>query len=86
MFMRIYQEKREMLLNVNRISKIEVAYGVGGGGGNLWRVHLEESTQDAQTVRVYHVHVDGEEFLLQADTSNPVTKLIEQIFKDAVKA
>jgi hypothetical protein len=85
MFIRVYQKNREMLLNVNRISKIEVAYGIGGGGGNIWRVHLEESTEDPQTVRVYHVHIDGEEFLLQADVSNPVTKLIEQIFKDAVK-
>ena len=87
MFIRIFRpkERKELLLNVNLISTIEVEYGVPTGDGNLWRTSLEEGLANPEAIRVYRVHVAGEELVLAANPDDPVIKVFENIYKDAIK-
>jgi hypothetical protein len=87
MFIRIYQprEDKEMLLNVNHISKIEVEYAVDRGDGNYQKTLIEQGLQDPDAVRFYRVFVAGEEVLLLGDPNDPVMKVIDEIYKNAVK-
>lgn len=87
MFIRIFrpQDRKEILVNVNHVSKIEIEYAVPGGDGNYWRTSLEQGLTNPEAVRFYRVFVAGEELLLAADPDDPVMKVFEDIYKNAVK-
>lgn len=87
MFIRLFRqsENKEMLLNVDHISKIEVEYGIPSDGGNCWSTSLDQGIRDPGTVRFYRVHVAGEVILLQSNPNDRVIKVIEDIYKKAIK-
>lgn len=87
MFFRVFRtsENKEMLLNVDHISKIEVEYGIPSDGGNCWSTSLDQGIRDPGTVRHYRVHVAGEVILLRSNSDDPVIKMIEDIYKKAIK-
>jgi hypothetical protein len=90
MFARLYrpQEGKEVLFNVDHISRIEVEYAVPGreGDPNLYRLTLDDGIKNPNAVRVYTVHVGGEEFRLAANPDDPIIKVFEEIYKKALKA
>jgi hypothetical protein len=88
MFIRIFRpsERKELLLNVNLISKIEIEYAMPGNDGNYWRTSLEVGAANPEAVRFYRVHVAGEVLLLEASPDDPVMKVFEGIYRDAIKA
>ena len=87
MFIRVFRpsENKEMLFNVDHISKIEVEYAIPSDGGNCWSTSLDQGIKDTGTVRFYRVHVAGEAILLRSNSDDPVIKVIEDIYKAAIK-
>ena len=87
MFIRIFRrsDDKEILLNVNLISKIEIEYGFPGNDGNYWETSLDQGAANPEAVRFYKVHVAGEVLLLGANPDDPVMKVFEEIYKNAIK-
>ncbi len=90
MFIRVYreQEQKEILFNTNSIWKIEVTYAVPGPpeSDRLYATSLERGATDPGAVRVYRVFVGSEEILLlSTDPDDPALKVLNDIYKDAVK-
>jgi hypothetical protein len=87
MFIRVFKglQRKEMLLNVDHISKIEVEYTVEGKEGEFWLTSSKEGAEDPATHRFYRVHLGGETFLLNSNPGDPVMTIIEEIYKSAVK-
>lgn len=87
MFLRVWRPKedKEMLINVNSIWKIEVMYGERRADGSTWVVSLEDGLKNPNAVRFYKLFFGGEEVLLPSAPDDPVVKVIEGIYKDAVK-
>jgi hypothetical protein len=93
-FVRIFRQehgrtKQEVLFNTDHISKIEVEYGVPSEGDpedrELWHVDPETGAADESAVRFYRVFFGGESAFLVADPNDPVVKVIEEIYNNAVK-
>ena len=87
MFIRILRprERKELLVNVNHVSKIEVEYAMPGGDGDYWRTSLDQGLTNPEALRCYRVFVAGEELLLVANPDDPVIKVFEDIYKGAIK-
>ncbi len=87
MFIRIFRPKedKELLLNVNHISKIEVEYAVPSNDGNYSSISLKQGLKNPEAVRFYRVHVAGEVLLLESNPDDPVMKVLEEIYKAAIK-
>jgi hypothetical protein len=90
MFIRVYRRKedREILLNVANIWKIEVQYAIPASepGGMGFMVGLAEGINNPNAVRVYEVFAGSEQIRMVAeDPDDPVIKVLEQIYKDAIK-
>lgn len=56
-----------------------------GDDGDYYRTSLERGLNNPEAVRFYRVQVAGEELLLAADPDDPVMKVFEDIYKDAIK-
>lgn len=87
MFIRVFKGpmRKEMLLNVDHISKIDVEYTVEGNEGDFWRTSSKEGPENPEARRFYRVHLGGESFLLQSNPGDPVMEVIEGIYKNAIK-
>lgn len=86
MFVRIFQHPgKELLVNVDHVSKIEVEYAVPTSEGDYRLVPLNQGVTDPNAVRSYRVHVAGEVLLLIANPDDPVLKIFEEIYKSAVQ-
>jgi hypothetical protein len=46
---------------------------------------LKDGLNNPDAVRIYRVHVAGEEFRLAANPNDPVVKVFEEIYKNAIK-
>jgi hypothetical protein len=77
--------KKEVLVNIDHISKIEVEYGAPGDDGSFWRTSVKHGHTDPETRRVYRLYVDGEVYALPANPGDPVMKVIEEIYNSAAK-
>ena len=87
MFIRIFRpsEGKEILVNVDHVSKIEVEYAVPGNDGKYFSTTLEAGLNSPEAVRFYRVHVGGETLLLAANPNDPVVKVFDEIYKKAIK-
>lgn len=87
MFIRVYRhrEDKEILINVNSIWKIEVTYAVADGSGRPFSTGLKEGIKNPDARRMYKVFFGSEESTIAGEPDDPVMKLLEQIYKDAVK-
>ena len=88
MFIRILSTDRqkEVLVNVNSIWKIEVSYAVPGQNKVAHVVGLEEGRKNTSAFRVYKVFYGSETANLVASPDDPVLEVLEEIYKNAVKA
>jgi hypothetical protein len=78
----------EVVFDTDRISRIEVEYAVRptDPGSKLLRpVDTATGLKDENAVRCYRVFFGGDSVFLMANPNNPVVKIIEQIYNDAVK-
>ena len=89
MFIRIFrrQEGKEVLLNTNHIWKIEVEQGIPPEepGGYAFRTSVADGLSDPNAVRFYRVFIGDEEIYLVANPDDPVTRVIEKIYNEAIK-
>ena len=87
MFIRIYRikEQKEILLNVNHISKIEVEYAVPGKDGDLWRTTLSVGNENPESQKIYRFWIAGESYTLINDPDDAVVGVIEDIYISAIK-
>lgn len=87
-FLRFYrrEENREILINVNSIWKIEVDYVVEGQiKGQFHKVPLARGINDADAVKHYRVFAGSEEIKVMSNPDDPVVKVLEEIYKNAIK-
>lgn len=92
MFIRLVSsdKRREILLNVNHISMIEVLYGVPDGSGMCWQTSFRAAAEDPTAQRWYRVRLgtvtNGHEDLvtLAANPDDPVAKVFDDIRKAAI--
>ncbi|MGI9078104.1 MAG: hypothetical protein ACR2G6_12380 [Gemmatimonadaceae bacterium] len=87
MFVRIFRrtERKEVLFNVNHVSRIDVEYAAPGSDGNDWSTTLQTAYTTPEPVRYYKVHVGGEVFNLRSNPDDPVMKVFEDVYKNAIK-
>jgi hypothetical protein len=88
MFVRIFRPKedKEILLNTDHIWKIEVEYGVRSSNGKkISKVLLSEGINNPDAIRSYKVFFGNEKTRLAAEPNDPVMKVIEKIYNDAIK-
>jgi hypothetical protein len=87
MFLRVFRpsEDKEILVNVNNIWKIEVEYAAKGEGGQAFGMSLEHGLKDPDAIRLYRIFFGGDSVLLPANPDDQVVKVIEQIYKEAIK-
>jgi len=77
----------EILYNVDHISKIEVTYGFPDENGKwVFMTDLKIAMEDPRAVRVYNVHVAGDQFQVCASPGDPVVAIFEEIYKKASRA
>jgi hypothetical protein len=84
MFIRIIRpdKQQELLLNTAHVWKIEVSYVAPGG----WKQSLKGGASDPDAVRAYKVFIGSEVITLPADPDDAVVKVIEGIYRNAVKS
>jgi hypothetical protein len=73
--------EREIVVNTDHISKIEVEYKIPAIGV----VSVEEGLDNDDAIKRYKVFVAGEELNLLSDPDDPVMKIIQGIYDGAVK-
>jgi hypothetical protein len=86
-FVRVYRPKddKEILFNTDYIWKIEVFYAIPKQGGPAWKVGLEEGMRNPQAIRIYEIYTGGEKITLFSNSDDPVLKVIEDIYNNAIK-
>jgi hypothetical protein len=92
MFVRIINagENKEVLVNIDHISKIEVQYAVQAGDESpqrltYWHTSVEHGLKDSSAVRIYNVFVGGDVYCIAADSQSAVARVFDGIYKSAVK-
>jgi hypothetical protein len=87
MFIRVFdpKDRRELLLNVDHIIKIEVEYAVEDANGKPWSITPQEGVENPAAKRWYRFEVGGEKFLFDSDPNDPVKSVLEGIYRSAVK-
>ncbi len=88
-FIRIPQplKMKELLVNVDHISKIEVQYVVRSNDPNDksgYVVDLRRGIEDPAAMRIYCVFVAGEELRFPGIPDDPVIKVIQDIYEKAI--
>ena len=88
-FIRFFRprQNKEVLLNLAFITKIEIEYAIPSSDGRtLQMVSVDQGCQHAEAVRMYRAFHGGEEYLFEADPNNPVLKVFDDIYKQAIKS
>ena len=78
-------ENVELLLNVNSIWKIEVSYARRISPNQIQDIGLAEGQNDPDALRVYTVYVGVERVVLASAPGDPVMKVLEDIYKGAIR-
>jgi hypothetical protein len=81
-------ERMELLLNVEQITKIEVKYGVPSKNPEdrkLYGVVLRDGISDPAAIRLYTVFIGGESYPLPGVTDDPVVRVIQEIYENAIR-
>jgi hypothetical protein len=89
-FLRVFDMKKdkEILINVNAISEIDVEYVVPGKMGDKnvgFAVGLERGRTDPEAIRIYTIVAGGVTHKLPANPGSPVMEVLETIYKNAIK-
>jgi len=82
MFIRLVrpEECREFLVNINHISLFEILYSRNGH-----QINAKVAAEDPDAERVFKFSVGGEVFHVPSDPNDPVTKVLDELYKNAVK-
>ena len=88
MFIRLYRpsEQKEIIINLNHISKIEITYAIPSENNDFWRTTLTEGSKNPISVRIYKFWISGESFSLISNPDDPVVAEIEKIYLSAIKS
>ncbi len=82
-------ERKEILLNTDNISKIEVQYAVPSrktGDTMLHGVTLHEGATNPEAIRLYKVFFGNETYLLHSIPNDPVVRVIQDIYDRAIRS
>jgi hypothetical protein len=79
--------EKELVLNTAHITKVEVEYAVPGhpGDSDYYHVDVETGLENAEAHRWYRIFFGSEEVLLASNPDDPVAKVIEDIYNNAIK-
>jgi hypothetical protein len=80
-----YADEVEVVFSVSQIWKIEVHYAVKVGSV-YQKVRLSEGDTNPDAVRVYNVYVGSDVLHIPGDKQNECMKVLEDIYKKALKA
>jgi hypothetical protein len=77
---------KELLVNTDHITKIEVEYAMPGeGNADDSHVDIEDGLKTGDAIKWYKVFIGSEEVTLRSDPDDPVVKVIEDIYNKAIK-
>ena len=82
-------ERKEILLNTENISKIEVQYAVPSkksGDTMLHGVTLHEGATNPESIRLFKVFFGTETYLLRSLPNDPVVRVIQEIYDHAIRS
>ena len=88
-FIRIFRNEREILINIGAIAEIEVEYVVKGEGAQEktgFSIGYGAARENPNAMRVYHVTVGNSKHTLVANPGSPVMQILDEIYKNAIKA
>jgi len=78
--------EKELLVNTDHISKIEVEYAMPSeGNADDSHIEIEDGLKTPEAIKWYKVFVGSEEVALRSDPNDPVVKVIEEIYNKAIK-
>jgi hypothetical protein len=87
-FIRILREgeDKEILININSISKIEVQYMMKATqpGEVACTCSLRQGLSDPDAIRIYTLFAAGEKVSLTAKPGSKVMRMLEEIYKNAI--
>lgn len=86
-FVRFYRpsENKEMLIAVSSIWKIDVIY-VLEGDKDYVHIALQSAMNNPKAIRFNKVFAGSEEIKVPSNPDDPVCQLLEDIYKNAIKA
>ena len=79
-----HKEQKEKLFSVGHIWKIEVQYVTVDQNGVGWRNLLAFGANDPNALRLYHVYIGGDDFIVEPNPNSPAFKVIEEIYKNSI--
>lgn len=89
-YIRIFDKKQdcEVLINVNAITEIHVHYVVQGKGAQKrigFTVGYGAAKDNPDALRIYDIFIGATKYKLAANPGSPVMKVLEEIYKNAIK-
>ncbi|MHB1424717.1 MAG: hypothetical protein ACYC3I_16225 [Gemmataceae bacterium] len=85
MFILFFDEDKEILVNTDQISRIEVAYPEQDPKtGRKFETSVSYGRENLNAVRQYKVFF-GNEPIIVPNGDNPLRKVVEDIYKNAIK-
>lgn len=89
MFARLLKDggSREILVNLNHVSVIEILYGVPdeSGGGLHWKTTPRDAREEPAATKTYKFKVGDETCQVAADPDDPLGAVLDQLYRDALK-
>ena len=89
MFIRLYSgqglKRRELLVNLNHVSQIEVTYCISMGDDQYNAILVDEGMENPNAIRCYKFSVGGEEHRIIADVESNVANALSKFYDDAIK-
>ena len=86
-YLRVYRdrEKKEILVNVNHIWKIEVTYAVPDAKKPRMglQVSLKKGAEDPNALRVYKMFFGNDTAELTPNLDDPIRTVLDEIYKNA---
>jgi hypothetical protein len=80
---------REIIVNLDHVSMIEVSYltlGKNADGQPVFSpIDVSQGSQSPDCIRRYTLHVNGEEFVFRSDCKSKALEMIEERYKNSVK-
>ena len=88
MFIRIMKDERELLLNLDHVSKIEVWYVIQDPKNPTkdYEISSSVAATAVEAIRKYRINVGGEWYLIDSDPSGRIGLALSSIYEKSLKA
>src|ERR1035438_4970696 len=85
-FIRLLEQDKEVLINVNAIWKIEVRYALPQKDGKGYTsCSMAEGSDNPEAIRFFHVFTGPGQVCIKNDPDDPVCKVIDEIYRNSTR-